>query len=192
MHQYAVYTGISGECRPLANGVPAGPPSRPTGGRARARDRGGALAALRRQSTPSVATQPAALSNSPSADPAQILHEVFGYAAFRGPQAPIVEHVTGGGDALVLMPTGGGKSLTYQLPAVLTPGVTGARAHRLRTFCATGLRLRLRLRRRLACACACACACARTCGLSRCLECAAPLSLSLPRPLQWWSRRCCR
>ena len=62
--------------------------------------------------------KPAALSNSPSADPAQILHEVFGYAAFRGPQAPIVDHVTGGGDALVLMPTGGGKSLCYQIPAI--------------------------------------------------------------------------
>ena len=95
-----------------------GRPPWPTGGRARPRDRGGAPAALRRQSTPSVATQPAALSNSPSADPAQILHEVFGYAAFRGPQAPIVDHVTGGGDALVLMPTGGGKSLCYQIPAI--------------------------------------------------------------------------
>ena len=53
-----------------------------------------------------------------SAEPLQILHEVFGYAAFRGPQADIVEHVTGGGDALVLMPTGGGKSLCYQIPAI--------------------------------------------------------------------------
>src|SRR6185312_4489931 len=47
-----------------------------------------------------------------------ILREVFGYAAFRGPQASIVEHVAGGGDALVLMPTGGGKSLCYQIPAI--------------------------------------------------------------------------
>ena len=47
-----------------------------------------------------------------------ILREVFGYAAFRGPQAAIIEHVTGGGDALVLMPTGGGKSLCYQIPAI--------------------------------------------------------------------------
>ncbi|HSV58249.1 MAG TPA: RecQ family ATP-dependent DNA helicase, partial [Variovorax sp.] len=53
-----------------------------------------------------------------SAEPRQILQEVFGYAAFRGPQAAIVEHVTGGGDALVLMPTGGGKSLCYQIPAI--------------------------------------------------------------------------
>ena len=53
-----------------------------------------------------------------SPEPLQILQEVFGYAAFRGPQAPIVDHVTAGGDALVLMPTGGGKSLCYQIPAI--------------------------------------------------------------------------
>jgi len=52
------------------------------------------------------------------ADPLSILHEVFGYPAFRGDQAAIVEHVVGGGDALVLMPTGGGKSLCYQVPAI--------------------------------------------------------------------------
>ena len=48
----------------------------------------------------------------------QILHDVFGYPAFRGPQQAIVEHVIAGGDALVLMPTGGGKSLCYQVPAI--------------------------------------------------------------------------
>ena len=53
----------------------------------------------------------------------QILNDVFGYAAFRGEQRAIVEHVTAGGDALVLMPTGGGKSLCYQIPALLRPGV---------------------------------------------------------------------
>jgi len=47
-----------------------------------------------------------------------ILSTVFGYQAFRGPQHDIIEHVTGGGDALVLMPTGGGKSLCYQIPAI--------------------------------------------------------------------------
>ena len=50
--------------------------------------------------------------------PESILHQVFGFGAFRGPQAEIVAHVTGGGDALVLMPTGGGKSLCYQIPAI--------------------------------------------------------------------------
>ena len=47
-----------------------------------------------------------------------ILQEVFGYGAFRGPQQAIIEHVVLGGDALVLMPTGGGKSLCYQIPAI--------------------------------------------------------------------------
>ncbi len=53
----------------------------------------------------------------------QRLHEVFGYSSFRGEQQAIVEHVVAGGDALVLMPTGGGKSLCYQLPALLRDGV---------------------------------------------------------------------
>ncbi len=48
-----------------------------------------------------------------------VLHEVFGYTAFRGAQAEIVTHVSNGGDALVLMPTGGGKSLCYQVPAIV-------------------------------------------------------------------------
>ncbi|MFO0439229.1 MAG: DNA helicase RecQ [Betaproteobacteria bacterium] len=52
----------------------------------------------------------------------QVLSEVFGHEDFRGAQAEIVGHVAGGGDALVLMPTGGGKSLCYQLPALLREG----------------------------------------------------------------------
>jgi ATP-dependent DNA helicase RecQ len=50
--------------------------------------------------------------------PLDILGEVFGYSDFRGPQRAIVDHVIDGGDALVLMPTGGGKSLCYQIPAI--------------------------------------------------------------------------
>jgi ATP-dependent DNA helicase RecQ len=57
-------------------------------------------------------------------DPAlQLLQRIFGYDAFRGSQQDIIAHVSGGGDALVLMPTGGGKSLCYQLPALLRDGV---------------------------------------------------------------------
>ncbi|MBL8442406.1 MAG: DNA helicase RecQ, partial [Zoogloeaceae bacterium] len=50
------------------------------------------------------------------------LEHVFGYTAFRGEQQAVVEHVASGGDALVLMPTGGGKSLCYQIPALLREG----------------------------------------------------------------------
>ena len=52
----------------------------------------------------------------------EVLRHVFGYSAFRGKQAQIIEQVASGGDALVLMPTGGGKSLCYQIPALLRPG----------------------------------------------------------------------
>ena len=55
--------------------------------------------------------------------PLETLRRVFGHADFHGAQRQIVEHVIAGGDALVLMPTGGGKSLCYQLPALLRPGV---------------------------------------------------------------------
>jgi ATP-dependent DNA helicase RecQ len=53
---------------------------------------------------------------------AEILHRVFGYEAFRGQQEAIISHVIAGDDALVLMPTGGGKSLCYQIPALIRPG----------------------------------------------------------------------
>jgi ATP-dependent DNA helicase RecQ len=60
----------------------------------------------------------AALDEAP-ATARQVLQDVFGYGAFRGQQAAIVDHVIAGGDALVLMPTGGGKSLCYQVPAIV-------------------------------------------------------------------------
>jgi ATP-dependent DNA helicase RecQ len=55
--------------------------------------------------------------------PAEILREVFGHAGFRGRQAEIVNHVVQGGSGLVLMPTGGGKSLCFQVPALCRPGL---------------------------------------------------------------------
>ena len=58
------------------------------------------------------------MSADAPASPLDILSEVFGYNSFRGPQEAIVNHAVAGGDALVLMPTGGGKSLCYQIPAI--------------------------------------------------------------------------
>ena len=55
--------------------------------------------------------------------PLQILRSTWGYDAFRHEQAGVIDHLIAGGDALVLMPTGGGKSLCYQIPAMIRPGV---------------------------------------------------------------------
>ncbi|WP_316175608.1 MULTISPECIES: DNA helicase RecQ [unclassified Bradyrhizobium] len=58
-----------------------------------------------------------------AADPLSILKTVFGYDSFRGRQRDIIDHVTAGRHAFVLMPTGGGKSLCYQIPALARPGI---------------------------------------------------------------------
>src|ERR1700758_2710011 len=55
-------------------------------------------------------------------DPATVLRRVFGFPGFRGQQEQVVNHVIAGGDALVLMPTGGGKSICFQVPALCRPG----------------------------------------------------------------------
>src|SRR3972149_10003321 len=60
--------------------------------------------------------------SSPAPDALSVLNSVFGLPRFRGAQEEIVRHVTDGGNCLVLMPTGGGKSLCYQLPALLREG----------------------------------------------------------------------
>src|SRR5258705_4369608 len=53
---------------------------------------------------------------------AGVLRRVFGYESFRGGQQDVIDYVVAGGDALVLMPTGGGKSVCYQIPALIRPG----------------------------------------------------------------------
>jgi ATP-dependent DNA helicase RecQ len=58
-----------------------------------------------------------------ASDALEVLRRVFGYDAFRGFQQEVIDHVVAGGDALVLMPTGGGKSLCYQIPALVRDGV---------------------------------------------------------------------
>lgn len=68
------------------------------------------------------AGEDARAGGGPGGEALEVLHRVFGYDAFRGSQQEIVEHVIGGGDAVVLMPTGGGKSLCYQIPSLVRPG----------------------------------------------------------------------
>ncbi len=70
--------------------------------------------------TQAIGVRPVSALPSPSSERelSQILRDVFGYTEFRGHQQAIIENVTAGGDALVLMPTGGGKSLCYQIPAI--------------------------------------------------------------------------
>jgi ATP-dependent DNA helicase RecQ len=69
-----------------------------------------------------MSASPTELTRSSGAAPHEILRRVFGYPAFRGLQEAAIDQVVAGGDALVLMPTGGGKSLCYQVPALCLPG----------------------------------------------------------------------
>ena len=78
-----------------------------------------------------------------------VLKKIFGYADFRGPQEGIVTHAAEGGDAMVLMPTGGGKSLCYQIPGLMRNGVTivvspliSLMQDQVQTLCELGLKAR--------------------------------------------------
>ena len=70
--------------------------------------------------------------------PIEVLNQVFGYESFRGFQEEVVETVVSGRDALVLMPTGGGKSLCYQIPALLRDGVAVVHLSLLSSYCSNG------------------------------------------------------
>src|SRR3954447_12664423 len=72
--------------------------------------------------TSSATASPRAPQPDAARDALTVLNSVFGLPSFRGAQEEIVGHVAGGGNCLVLMPTGGGKSLCYQLPALLREG----------------------------------------------------------------------
>src|SRR5919205_3769006 len=62
-------------------------------------------------------------TDSETSEASRVLQRVFGYEEFREGQQEIIDHVIAGGDALVLMPTGGGKALCYQIPALIRKGV---------------------------------------------------------------------
>lgn len=73
--------------------------------------------------TESLAESERSDAGAPTDRAREVLRQVFGYASFRGDQEDIIRHVTAGGDCLVLMPTGGGKSLCFQIPALVRSGV---------------------------------------------------------------------
>jgi ATP-dependent DNA helicase RecQ len=101
-----------------ALGAPAGSPA----GRPSRSSYEGGKGSTAPESAASIARKATARRDFTGREPREVLHEVYGYDEFRGDQGDIVAQVVGGGDAVVLMPTGGGKSVTYQVPALVRPG----------------------------------------------------------------------
>lgn len=86
------------------------------------RSSGARVGGSRVATAPPVTAAAAARSATTGRPPLDVLRDVWGYGAFRGEQAEIIDTLVAGGDALVLMPTGGGKSLCYQVPALVREG----------------------------------------------------------------------
>ncbi|MET4099107.1 ATP-dependent DNA helicase RecQ [Agrococcus sp. UYP10] len=91
-------------------------------GAARSSDRGSARSSTRTLARPSAARAPGIAATAKAATPLEALTRVWGYDAFRGEQAEIIDELVAGRDAVVLMPTGGGKSLCYQIPSLVREG----------------------------------------------------------------------
>lgn len=106
------YDGYAGA---LARATRGSEPAAPAASDARSARRGSG-------SAPRQSARPPRAAAAHGGDPKAVLKEVFGYDEFLGDQADIVAQVVGGGDAVVLMPTGGGKSITYQIPALVRSG----------------------------------------------------------------------
>ncbi|ROR65227.1 DNA helicase RecQ [Agrococcus jenensis] len=101
----------------------AGAGSSASRGAARSSDRSGARSSSTRTlARPSVARAPGIAATAKAATPLEALTRVWGYDAFRGEQAEIIDELVAGRDAVVLMPTGGGKSLCYQIPSLVREG----------------------------------------------------------------------